>query len=305
MYQNNPMVTAPRASHFRPPAPLTPLIFLVLFAIGEFSAIPLDIVWEKFTSAWHGPLLMTLKYTVSNLVLPFGMCIAIIFLWVKFIERRPIRSLGFPKQTVLTTYLRGFGFAILLMSLYVVFALILGVYSLDHFRFNGFSFMVWLPVLITLPGWMLQGASEEILTRGWFFQAASKKHVLTGIILSSTLFAMLHLANNGITWLSWCNLVLYGLFAVFYALKTENLWAVCGFHSAWNWVQGNIFGIAVSGNDLLGGSLMSPGAAKGPDLLTGGAFGAEGSLIVSGLLIVSIIWVIIRKNAVSHPPTGA
>lgn len=298
MYQDNPLVTASKLSRFRPPVPLVPLIFILLFVLGIFSSIPLDTLWSKLAGSWQGIIAITLKYTVSDLILTFGMSIATIFLWVKFIERRPIRSLGFPKQEALKTYLQGFAYGTLLMALFVIFALLLGVYSIDRFKFNGFSYNVWLPVLITLPGWIIQGASEEILTRGWLFQTASKNRAMTGIVFSSTIFAILHLANNGITVLSWFNLVLYGLFAVFYALKTKNLWAVCGFHSAWNWVQGNIFGIAVSGSGILGGSLLSPGATSGSEILTGGAFGAEGSIIVSVLLLLSIIWAIIKRDAV-------
>lgn len=292
MYQNNPMVTAASTSRFRPPAILTPIILLLLFYMSKILVLPFAFLWTNITASWQAPLLITIKYTVLSLVIPFGLIISIIFLWVKLIERRPIRSIGFPKLTVVKTYLKGFGLAIFLMSLFMILSLATGVYALENIKFNGNFFTVWISVLITLPGWIIQGASEEILTRGWLFQAASKKHVITGIIFSSTIFALLHLANNGITPLVLINLVLYGLFAIFYALKTQNLWAICGFHSAWNWVQGNVYGISVSGHDILGGSLLSPGVAHGSGILTGGVFGAEGSLFVSAILIVSIIWAI-------------
>ena len=208
MYQDNSMVTGANEARFRLPAPLTPLVFLLMFAVSQFAAVPLSILWDHATAQWQGFEALTLKYTISNLILPFGLSIAMIFLWVKFVERRPIRTLGFPKPARLKTYLQGFGFGILLMSLYVLLATLFGVYALDNMQFKGFSISVWLPVFLTLPGWIIQGASEEIMTRGWLFQAASKKHVLTGIVLSSMIFAMLHLANNGITVLSFINLVL-------------------------------------------------------------------------------------------------
>lgn len=298
MFRDNPLVTGAETARFRLPAPITPLLFLLMLVVGEILAFPFASLWESASEGWNGSGLLTLKYTVSSLFIPFGVMMALVLLWVKFAEGRTLHSLGFPRFNVLRTYLKGFGFGMLLLSLYVACALLLGVYKLDNFHFNGFSAAVWLPVFITLPGWVIQGASEEVMTRGWLFQAASKKHVLTGIIFSSGIFAMLHLGNNGITVLSFVNLVLYGLFAVFYALRTQNLWAVCGFHSAWNWVQGNIYGIAVSGHDILGGSLLTPGTAVGPDLLTGGAFGAEGSIIVSVLLGLSIAWTFMRKDAV-------
>ncbi|MGB5078440.1 MAG: CPBP family intramembrane glutamic endopeptidase, partial [Sphingorhabdus sp.] len=58
-------------------------------------------------------------------------------------------------------------------------------------------------------------------------------------------------------------------------MLTRRLWAAIGLHMAWNFTQGGIFGVAVSGFETSG--LLKP-VMEGPDLLTGGAFGAEASL---------------------------
>lgn len=83
------------------------------------------------------------------------------------------------------------------------------------------------------------------------------------------------------------NLLLYSLFAAFYALREGSLWGVCAFHSAWNWAQGNFFGLAVSGNQADGGMLFDL-MEVGPDWFTGGAFGPEGGLAVTLMLLVGI-----------------
>lgn len=82
------------------------------------------------------------------------------------------------------------------------------------------------------------------------------------------------------------------MLGAFYAL-TGRLWVSIGFHAAWNFTQGYIFGAAVSGGSL-GTSLATSSAVKGkPDWLTGGAFGPEASLpalIVCGSLGMAVIW---------------
>lgn len=299
MYKNNPHVTDASTSRFRPHPAIALLLFLLMLVVSEILAWPFTDIFNSFSDNWHHPMLITLKYTITELIFPFLSIAVIVAFWVKRIEKRPISSLGFPKIEQLRTYLKGFGLGLGLMTLYFIIALLFNVYTIETIAFNGNNLFVWTSILIILPGWMVQSASEEILTRGWLFQVTSRKHVLTGIILSSTIFSLLHLANNGLTALSVGNLILYGFFAIFYTLKTENLWAVCGFHCSWNWAQGNIFGISVSGHPIVGGSLLEPGNAFGSELLTGGSFGAEGSIIVSIILCLSIL-AVLRRPIYNH-----
>lgn len=299
MFKNNPHITAASASRFRPHPAIALLLFLLMLVVSEILAWPFIEVFNTFTDNWRHPLLITLKYSTTELIFPFLSITLIVAFWVKQIEKRPISSLGFPKTEQFRTYFKGFGLGLGLMTLYFIFALLFNVYSIETIAFKGNHLFIWTSILIILPGWMVQSASEEILTRGWLFQVTSKKRVLTGIVISSTIFSLLHIANNGITALSVGNLTLYGLFAIFYTLQTENLWAVCGFHCSWNWAQGNIFGISVSGNPIIGGSLLEPGKAMGSDILTGGAFGAEGSIIVSIILCLSIL-AVLRRPIYNH-----
>lgn len=290
MFKDNLHVRFGALSPFRPHPFIALALFLLMILASEILAAPFLLLLREAARHWDGQLVLTLKYTLSELVLPFGAVMAVVFVWTRRYEKRPIASLGFPKGRVMFTYLEGALLGVGLMALYMLAALGLGVYSLGQMHFPGLGSVVILSsVLLTVPGWIIQGASEEILTRGWLFQATAQKKVLTGIVISSTVFGLIHLANNGLTALSLLNLILYGLFAVFYTLKHENLWAVCGFHSAWNFAQGNLFGISVSGHPILGGSLINPGSPDGPAYLNGGAFGAEGSVIVSGILVLSLL----------------
>lgn len=75
----------------------------------------------------------------------------------------------------------------------------------------------------------------------------------------------------------------------FYLLKTDNIWGVAGIHAAWNFAQGNIFGLAVSGQGT-GTSLTTFLSQPVPDWLTGGQFGIESSVVTSLVLLAGIAY---------------
>ena len=151
-----------------------------------------------------------------------------------------------------------------------------------------------MSIVIVLFGWIVQGATEEIFTRGWILQSISKKKsVPVAIIINSALFAFLHLLNPGISAVSFFNILLVGLLLSLMAIYYQNLWMVCGFHSSWNFFQGNIFGFEVSGVKPEGGSLFQF-HTNGSDLFSGGSFGHEASLITTLIFIILTIYYYIK-----------
>ena len=287
MYKDNALVKGAAAARFRVHPIIAVILFIVMIILSELLSVPFILFFTQLSDQWSGLIGTTASATLTQLLAPFAPIILVIFLWVRFAEGRKISTLGFFKNQMGLEYLKGFGLGIGLMGLYVIAAYLLGVYSLQDTLFNFDAPLILLSTLVVLPGWLLQGAAEEIMTRGWLFQAASRKHILTGVILSSSIFGLLHLGNSGISPLAMINLILYGLFASVYALYTENLWSICAFHSAWNWSQGNLFGVSVSGTSILGGSVMVTGQTQGEAYMTGGTFGAEGSIIVTLILLTA------------------
>lgn len=154
-------------------------------------------------------------------------------------------------------------------------------------------------VLAIIPFWILQGGTEELVTRGWLFPAVSaKSNIFIGILISSALFGALHLFNPGVTVLSIINIILDGIFACFLMLKYDNMWVLAGMHGAWNFVQGNIYGIQVSGQGA-STSILNYSSQSSVDLLSGGAFGAEGSIFATIVLIGCIAylyWSLKKEN---------
>ena len=94
--------------------------------------------------------------------------------------------------------------------------------------------------------------------------------------------------NNGISLLAIINLTLCGIMFSLYMLRTDNLWGACAIHSIWNFVQGNFFGLPVSGIDS-GDSVFRFSLIEGSDLANGGAFGLEGGLPCTIVLTAVIL----------------
>lgn len=121
------------------------------------------------------------------------------------------------------------------------------------------------------------GVVEEILLRGLIFRLIEEwLGSWAALVLSAALFGAAHLGNDNATLLAGAAIALEAgimLAAVF--MVTRRLWAAIGLHAAWNFTQGGIYGIAISGNQTDG---LLRARISGPDLLTGGAFGAEASL---------------------------
>ena len=159
-------------------------------------------------------------------------------------------------------------------------------------------------VLVILLGWIIQGATEEIVTRGWLLNVLSTKYNIgVGLLISSTLFGLMHLTSPNVNYIAVINIILVGLFYGLYVIKTNDLWAVCGMHSAWNFAQGNIFGFKVSGLDVSVGSLIDLNLV-GSDFVTGGIFSPEAGITATFILLASIgiLLFIDKKRYFSNKP---
>lgn len=218
--------------------------------------------------------------------------IAVVFLFCRFIQKRKLRTLGFCKKGLLKEYLFGALLGFLFFS-----AAVLGSVLAGGLKIEGFSpdFSLGLFVLFLL-GFMVQGMAEEILCRGYFLVSFSRRYPLYAAALAnSLLFAALHLLNGGISILAFINLFLFGIFASLYFINRGNIWGIGAFHSIWNLVQGNFYGIRVSGINVQS-SLFTSVSCEGKELLSGGAFGLEGSIMVTIVLCLGIVFLYVRNK---------
>lgn len=230
-----------------------------------------------------------------NLVVGTGSVIIAYFLWLKLFEKRKISSIGLSfNSSFFKRYFKGFsiGFLLMLIDTLLIVFLAGGKISIN----NNLSIEFIGIILALMLGWIIQGAEEEIMMRGHMMPMLSKRMpIIVSVIISSSYFAAMHLGNPNVGIIPIINLCLFGVSAAIYALKEESIVGVCAMHSAWNFVQGNIFGFPVSGLDVSSISIFST-EVKG-NILDGGAFGPEGGLIETTVVTIFIIVLFIRyKN---------
>jgi membrane protease YdiL (CAAX protease family) len=120
---------------------------------------------------------------------------------------------------------------------------------------------------------------EEIICRGVIFRLIDERwNTWVALLVSALLFGWMHISNDNATW--WSSMAISieaGLLLAAAYKWSGTLWVPIGIHWAWNYVQGNVFGCAVSGSKA--GTTILATTVNGPDIITGGAFGPEASIV--------------------------
>lgn len=218
--------------------------------------------------------------------------IAVVLLFCRLVQKRKLNTLGFVKQGALKEYLKGIVIGFLMFSLAVLICVLTG-----SLKISGIKDTFELPVfLLFAAGFLVQGMAEEVLCRGYFMVSLGRRYVMpVAVCINAAAFAALHLLNPGIAPLAIINLFLFGVFASVCFIQTENIWMVAAIHSVWNLVQGNVYGIKVSGMDT-SCSLLSSIATEGREMMHGGAFGLEGGLAVTIVLTAATLCFLFLKK---------
>lgn len=224
-------------------------------------------------------LLLSDVITLAMLFANAGL-ILIVCLYCKLIEKRKMTTLGFVKKNMFKEYGKGCLAGFVMFSVAVLICVVTGSLKLQISP----TFSAGLFVLFVL-GFMIQGMAEEVMCRGYLMVSiARRSSVIVAIICNAVVFAVLHLSNSGVGILAVVNLFLFGVFASLYFIRTGNIWGVAALHSIWNLVQGNVYGIRVSGMSL-SCSVLEADSLESGTLWNGGAFGLEGGLAVTIVLL--------------------
>lgn len=151
----------------------------------------------------------------------------------------------------------------------------------------------WVPqftinTVIYLAAFVLVGFAEEILARGYFMSALRQTKSMPLIVsVSAVLFSLMHMMNNAFSVIPFINIVLVGLLFAYMYIKSGSIWMPIGFHITWNYFQGNVYGFSVSG--MKSDGLITTQLAS-DNILNGGAFGPEGGLIVTAVIILGFVF---------------
>jgi membrane protease YdiL (CAAX protease family) len=207
-------------------------------------------------------------------------------LWVRFKEGRPVSSLGFRGPQPVQKFLVGLLLGALMLIVSVLLLLVTGqarAVAPPAGAVTGLTAVIPALLLVVFH-WVIQSSTEETVFRGYLVQMGALK--LPGwlaLLLPGVIFSLLHMVSAGLSEpVAILNILLFALFASFVALRQGSLWMVCGIHTGWNWFQGNIVGVPVSGQTPHLTSVFYFGPAEGASrFVSGGAFGPEASLVVS------------------------
>lgn len=209
--------------------------------------------------------------------------ILVVVIYCKFIEKRTVASLGIKFDRTFLSYFIGLIIGLVMISASVFISRAGGAVS-----FDGYANPRIYVVILFFLGYIVQGAAEEILFRGFFMVSFGARHGMTsGVLVSSLLFAMMHMNNTGFGVLPFINIFLFGVFSALIVISTDSIWCAAAIHSVWNFAQGHIYGLSVSGKSVFD-SVFTFSAVGNHSIISGGAFGPEGGLAVTATLLVSI-----------------
>ena len=265
---------------------LIPILVVVLIMfINQLLILPLIFIFNdsfKEILSFSG---------TSNLVSEILSLFLSIFLMTK-ISKLKTEQLGFTKDDIIISYLKGALFGIL--QIFSVFFIIFGLKAIDVYYVGNISILILIKVFIFF---VFQGLFEEILFRGYLMPFFSKViGIKFTIILLSFLFTCIHLFNPNLNVVGLVVFLAGVTFSLIY-YYTGNLWIVGAMHTLWNFILGFIVGSQVSGI-ITFNSIFFSIPVENKDLISGGKFGFEASIIETILELTISLFVIylIRKE---------
>lgn len=243
-----------------------------------------EIVNSLMQMIYSQPFIIILLFSMALLI-------GLVIIEARAIEKKKLRMIGLVKTRFALKYIIGAA-----VGLIVLFVLLLPTLITEY---DTIYFTAAKPLLLTmLFAFMVQSAAEELLFRGYLMTAASRRvGMFWGVVISSVVFAMLHIVNSGITVLSIVQIFLLGSFFGFYVIRTNSIWGAFGMHFAWNFAQGLFANLDVSYVDLDYRVMVFEGVSFEPD--TSNLFGSPAELIPIALLLAAIAVVLfVGKNKI-------
>ena len=257
--------------------------FFIIAALFNIISIAIASVFsiygfEEFLS--DPELIMRNKIMMLMMVSQLAGVLLTVWIFQKFVNRESFSSIGLRFEGYKNDLYIGLLAGAVLISIGFITLIIFNLISVDLTYFSLYDQVFYLILFAVVS------LNEEIAIRGYILQNLSRSfNKYIALAISSLVFMTMHLGNPNIDILPILNLFLAGIFLGVYGIHKNNLWFPIGAHLTWNYLQGPIYGFEVSGNKI--NSLFEQGLS-GHDILTGGNFGYEGSIILTVFLIAGI-----------------
>lgn len=228
---------------------------------------------ELQTTIEQSMLELMAMISIPSVVITLG----VVWLIRRFLDRRSLRSLGFqyPKEGWVSCWVLG-----ILIGAVPMIAVAGLLYAMGGLEYKGWTIST-LTLTLLIPGLLFAAFFEELVCRGYILKNfAEIDRVWLGIWFNSILFWLFHSLNPSAWQSPWVgiNLVLAGVLLSLAYLAVDNLWFPTIVHFAWNFAQGPMLGIPVSGIQI-GGMFDFELTEKLPVWVTGGQFGFEASAV--------------------------
>ena len=253
------------------------MIFLFLFAI-PFALVFPELKTEVGETNIYFQMLNEVLMLVSGLI---AACMVLGF------RKLPFSGLGLSLKGWGRSLLRG---ALFVVFLYVVgfgLSLLLGAVEVVGFLFSPIS------LLVSLLLYFFVALTEEVIGRGFILGRMLDGGInkFVALFISAVLFSLMHLFNPNFAFVPFLNIMLAGCFLGASYIYTRNLCFPIALHWFWNWIQGSVLGYKVSGNEFSNENLLILHFPE-ENLINGGTFGFEGSILCSLLLVLGTVFIL-------------
>ena len=267
-----------------------PLVAMLIAAVLFFCAIAAGLVIARVLPPMEDTLRLAVQSAINVALVVAVYKLAIVRLGER--RRDDLPAAGAAKHLLI-----GLLIGVVLMAAVVGVAALLDVYNIVGA--GGTSQLLRLLIATAI----VPGILEEIFFRGILFRWIEEwAGSWVALIVTAALFGGAHILNPNATWFSsFAIAVEAGLLLGGAYMLTRSLWLPIGLHAAWNFTQGFVFDVPVSGLDDQG---LVQARLSGPELLSGGAFGLEASLIALVIATAAGAWMImlaVRKGELMQP----
>ena len=254
--------------------------------VGAFQVLGMLIAGIDFMNKSYA--ITNTQHTTSMFFTLLGTLVAL-WLFMKYVDKEPFINLGFEIKNRKKDIIFGFLIGLFIMSFGYTILLFLNEISFVKLNINLYE------IFISTLLFIFVAVAEEVMFRGYVLRNLMLSfNKYTALIISSFFFASIHLGNPNMTWFSFLNISLAGIFLGLSYIYTKNLWFPIALHLSWNLFQ-TLIGFKVSGQESY--SIIEINI-KENNLINGGEFGFEGSIlsVVFMLVFIGIIYKYYKPN---------
>ena len=240
-------------------------IFLLIIVYSFLQGILFEYVFKNIVG-----------YNIISVLCSYIFSAVILLLFVKYFEKTTFEYFGFSKENYLEAIKVGMGLAIFSIVGIVVILLMSDNISLALSKDLKIGTIIILIILV-----LMQGFLEEIVFRGYLMtRLAAKKGKWIAIILSSIFNLVFRMSNPSTSKLDLINIFLMSIVMSLLYWYFDNILVIAIFHAFWNCISGVVFGFNISGVKV-SDTIFTVDAISDKQILTGGSYGIEGSIIAT------------------------